>query len=156
MVKILLGRKEVNPDKPGVPGRTPLLFTTQRELKGIVKILFRPDEVNPNKLDKFGRISLSHTPLYKVKEMLKYHSNGKTSPSKPDNNDRIPLSHAAKNGRVGVIEILLGWEEVNPDKPGNGGQTPPSVLPRNSKHRSGPLSSIALRGWYCRYSLVEW
>ena len=73
--------------------------------------------------------------------------NGKTSPDKPDNDDRTPLSHAAKNGRVGVMEIVLGREEVNPDKPGNDGQTPLSVATKEDQHRSGPLSSIALRGW---------
>ena len=34
-----------------------------------------------------------------------------------------PLAWAAHNGHVGVMEILLGREEVNPDEPDNEGQT---------------------------------
>ena len=35
-----------------------------------------------------------------------------------------PLTWAAHNGHEEVVKILLGWEEVNPDKPDNSGMTP--------------------------------
>ena len=35
-----------------------------------------------------------------------------------------PLAWAARNGHEGVVKILLGQEEVNPDKPDNHGRTP--------------------------------
>ena len=35
-----------------------------------------------------------------------------------------PLTWAAQNGHSGVVEILLGQGEINPDKPDNFGQTP--------------------------------
>ena len=35
-----------------------------------------------------------------------------------------PLAWAAHNGHEGVVKILLGQEEINPDKPDNKGRTP--------------------------------
>ena len=35
-----------------------------------------------------------------------------------------PLVWAARNGHEGVVKILLGQDDISPDKPGEGGQTP--------------------------------
>jgi len=37
---------------------------------------------------------------------------------------RTPLAWGAYNGNEGVVEVLLGWEEVNPDMPDKFGRTP--------------------------------
>ena len=37
------------------------------------------------------------------------------NPDKPANDGRTSLSHAAGNGYEGVVELLLGREEVNSD-----------------------------------------
>ena len=52
MIKILLGRDDVNPDKLDRAGQTPLLLAARNRHKGIVKIFLRRDDVNPNKLDE--------------------------------------------------------------------------------------------------------
>jgi len=42
-----------------------------------------------------------------------------------------PLAWAARNGHEEVVKILLGWEEVNPDKPDDGNRTPLSFAAEN-------------------------
>ena len=55
------------------------------------------------------------------------------NPDKPDNKGQTPLSCAAKNGHVGVVEILLGRGDVK--QPNNKGQTPLSYATRNRHTR---------------------
>jgi len=44
---MLLGRDDVNPDKPDNDGQTPLCIATWNEWEGVVKILLGRDHVNP-------------------------------------------------------------------------------------------------------------
>jgi len=53
-VKVLLGRKEVNPDKPDNYGQTPLAPAARHTHEGLVKMLLGREEVNPNELDIDG------------------------------------------------------------------------------------------------------
>jgi len=55
---MLLGREEVNPDKPDKWGRTPLLYTAKCGHEGVVKILLGRGEVNPDKPDRLGQTPL--------------------------------------------------------------------------------------------------
>ena len=48
-----------------------------------------------------------------------------------DFSGRGPLAWAARNGHSGVVEILLGREEVSPDRPDNDGRTPLSYAAEN-------------------------
>ena len=50
----------------------------------------------------------------------------KVNPDKPDMWSMPPLSAAAWNGHRGVVEILLGREEVNLDRSDDAGRTPVS------------------------------
>ena len=54
VVKILLGREEVNPEKPDYCGRTPLSYAAQNGDEGVAKILLGREEVNPDKPDNYG------------------------------------------------------------------------------------------------------
>jgi len=56
VVKQLLRREDVNPDKPNNEGRTPLLCAASRGYELVVKQLLGREEVNPDKPDNF------HTP----------------------------------------------------------------------------------------------
>jgi len=56
VVKILLGREEVNPEKLDYCGRTPLSHASQSGYEGVVKLLLEREEVNPGKLDRNGLI----------------------------------------------------------------------------------------------------
>ena len=59
VVKILLGWKEVYPDKPDNSGKTPLSHATLTGHEGVVKILLEREEANPDKPSNSGLIPLS-------------------------------------------------------------------------------------------------
>jgi len=134
VVKILLGREEVDPDKPDDIGRTPLSYAAQEGHEGVVKTLLRLEGVAPHKPDMFGRTPLSHAAEHGRVSVLEILLEWEEVDSdKPDMFGRTPLSHAAERGRVGVLEILLEREEVYPDEPDMFDRT--------------PLSHAAQRGW---------
>ena len=125
VVKLLLGREEVDPDKHDLDGNTPLSLAAWDGHEGVVKILLAREEVNPDKPNNSG-----HTPLLLaawdghegvVRILLEREE---VNPDKPDNNGRAPLSYAASHGHEGVVKILLEREDVNPDKPNYYGRTP--------------------------------
>ena len=58
-------------------------------------------------------------------ELKCYNINGE------DSYGRGPLAWAARNGHSGVVEILLGQGEINPDKPDNNARTPLSYAAGN-------------------------
>ena len=64
-MKILLGREEVNPDRPNNNRRTPLSYAAEDGHEGVVKILLGREEVNPDKPDNNGG-----TPLLIATERL--------------------------------------------------------------------------------------
>jgi len=125
VVKILLGRDDVNPEKPGQYEKTPLCYAAKNGHEGVVKMLLGRDDVNPDKPDKH-----SQTPLCLAAE--KGHEGvvkillgrDDVNPEKQDQWGPTPLCVAAKNGHEGVVKILLGRDDVNPDKPINWGTTP--------------------------------
>jgi len=125
VVKLLLGREEVDPDKLDLDGNTPFSLAAWGGHEGVAKILLGREEVNPDKPNNSG-----HTPLLLaawdghegvVRILLEREE---VNPDKPDNNGRAPLSYAASHGHEGVVKILLEREDVNPDKPNYYGRTP--------------------------------
>ena len=125
VVKILLGRAEISPDKPNNGGRTPLSDATQGGHEEVVKILLRREEVNPDRPDNDGRTPLWHAAWNGhegvVKTLLKREE---VNPNRPDILGRTPLSDATRNGHEGVVKMLLEREEVDPDRPDKWGRTP--------------------------------
>jgi len=53
-MKILLGREEVNADKPDLAGRTPLSYASWWGHEAVVKILLEREEVNADRPDNSG------------------------------------------------------------------------------------------------------
>jgi len=60
VVEILLGREDVNPDKPDDNDRTPLCYAAWNGHEGVVKILLGREDVNPDKPDRWGRTPRSY------------------------------------------------------------------------------------------------
>ena len=125
VVKILLGRGEINPDKPDIGGQTPLLYAAQNGYEEVVKILLGRGEVNPDKPDIDGQAPLSYAAQNGYEGVVKILlGQEEVNPDKPNKWGQTPLSFATSCGHEGVVKILLGRKEVNPDKPDNDGITP--------------------------------
>jgi len=125
VVKILLGRGDVNPDKPDEYGQTPLGFAAENGHEGVVEILLGRGDVNPDKPDEDGQTPLSYGAENGHEEVVKILlGRDDVSPDKPDHYGQTPLCCAAENGHEGVVKILLGRDDVKPDKSDGYGRTP--------------------------------
>ena len=58
VVKVLLGRGDVNPDKPDNNGKIPLHLAAWWGHEGVVKVLLGRGDVNPDKPDNYGKTPL--------------------------------------------------------------------------------------------------
>ena len=144
VVKILLGRDEVNPDKQDHYGRTPLCCAALNGHEGVVKMLLERDDVNPDKPDNYDQ-----TPLYfaarsgceRVVKILLERDD--VEPDKPDYGGETPLGCAAWDGHEEVVKMLLERGDVNPDKPDDYGRTPLCCAAQNG--REGVLKILLER-----------
>ena len=73
MLKTLLAREEVNPNKPDNTGRTPLSHAAGNENEYVVKLLLG-QEINLDQPDNKGRTPLSHAAGGDVRKWWKYNS----------------------------------------------------------------------------------
>ena len=71
VVEILLGRSEVDPDKPERFGQTPLSFAAYNGHEGVVKILLESNEVSPDKPTDTGETPLMYAVLSGHEEVVK-------------------------------------------------------------------------------------
>ena len=125
VVKILLAREEVNPDKPDEWDRTPLSSAAANGHVGVVKILLEREVVDPDKPDNLGETPLSDAAQNGHEGVVKILlEREEVDPDKPNSCGKTPLSFAAQNGHEGVVKILLEREEVDPDKPNDWSRTP--------------------------------
>jgi len=107
VVKILLGRDDVNPEKGGLFDQTPLCSAAENGHEGVVKILLGRDDVNLEKLDRFGQTPLCHAARNGHEGVVKILlERDDVSSSKPDNQGRTPLSWAIRKGHNGVVALL--------------------------------------------------
>jgi len=115
VVKILLEREEVNPDKPNNNGRTPLSYAALSGHEGVVKILLEREEVNPDKPDRWGQTPLSDAARDGHEGVVRILlGREEVNPDRPDNRGRTPLSFAAKNGHERVVALLQSRKAVAP------------------------------------------
>jgi len=145
VVKILLGRGDINPDIPNNGGNTPLCWAAITGRDGVVKILLGQDDVNPDKPDNRGRTPLCWAAIKGYEGVVKILlGRDDVNPDKPNSDGDTPLHRAAVHGREGVVKILLGRDDVNPDKPNSDGDTP---LHRAAVHgREGVVKILLGRG----------
>jgi len=125
VVKILLGRGEVTPDKANKFGKTPLSDAARNGHVEVVKILLEREDVNPDAPDKHGQTPLWYAAASGHEGVIQILlGREEVNPNKPNFDGDTPLSYAARNGREGVVKLLLGREDISPDKAGQFGQTP--------------------------------
>ena len=116
VIEILLGRKDIDPDKPGEAGRTPLWWAAHNGYEGVVKLLLGRDDVNPDKPDERGQTPLWWAAYWGhegIVEMLLGRDD--VHFDTPDGGGRIPLCYAVMNGHHRVVKILLEREGASPD-----------------------------------------
>jgi len=151
VVKMLLERRTISPDKPDRDlRRTALSWASAIGHEGLVRLLLerasaKPDGtdgwwgrtprvvkkvrrrryVDPNRPDKYGQpaIQLAAEEGHEgvVKLLL---GRNDVKPNLLDDFGKTPLSSAAGKGHDGVVELLLGREGVSPDIPDKGRRTP--------------------------------
>jgi len=120
VVRKLLEREEVIPDKPDKYNLTPLSHAARRGHEGVVKILLEREEVNP---DNYGRTPLSHAAQNGRDGVVKIQLGREdVNPDKPENRDRTSLLYATKYASLGVADykfkgvaaLLQSHEAVKP------------------------------------------
>ena len=120
VVKIFLGREDINPDLADTEyGRTPLWWAARGGHEGMVRMLLQRDDVNPDQADtKYCR-----TPLWWAAEgwhegiIKMLLERGGVNHNQADTEyGRTPLWWAAEGGLEGIAKMLLQQEGVNPDQ----------------------------------------
>ena len=115
MVKLLLGRKEVNPDSRDGYGRTPLWFAALGGHEGIVKLLLHRKEVNPDSRDDGGRTPLWYATIRGHEGIVKLLLDRKeVNPNSRSRGGRMLLRSAAQGGHGRIFKLLLDRKEVKP------------------------------------------
>ena len=109
IVKLMLGRKDVDPDSSNKYGRTPLSCAAENGNEGVVKLLLGRKDVHPDTPDtNYGETPLSwavrngHEGI--VKLLLERNN---VNPTRSSKLDRTPLSLAADNGHEGIVKLLV-------------------------------------------------
>ena len=117
VVKMLLERKDVNPNQPDTNhGTRPISWAAAGEHEGVVKTLLEREDVNPNPADTFySRAPLSRAAENGHEGLVKmFLARKDVNPNQADPaSGRTPLSWAAENGHEGVVKMLLEQEDVD-------------------------------------------
>jgi len=102
VVRILLGRNDVNPDRADKRGRTPLSWAAEYGHEESVRILLERDDVNPHSVDKCGRTPLSWAGKNgheKIVEMLPQQNNAHPDTADESGQTPFPLPTGNDRGR---------------------------------------------------------
>jgi len=107
VVKILLGRGDVTPEKSDRCGRTPLYCAAMKGHEGVVKILLERDDVNPDAPDPLNQTPLSYAAMKGHEGVVKILlARDGVNPNKPDMWGQTPLQCATMHGHTKVITLL--------------------------------------------------
>ena len=118
VAKVLLERKDVDPNRPDVYDRTPLVWAAIEGHEGVVKLLLQQEHADPNRPDKGGHGPLGWAAIRGhegVVELLLERKN--VDPNHPDKYGDGPLTWAAVDGHERVVKLLLEREDVDPNHP---------------------------------------
>jgi len=120
LVKLLLEQEGINPDKPDHDGRTPISWAAGNGHEAVVDALLGRAGANPDSP------SLRDPPLISCAETgheVVSLEREDVYPDRPDHGGRTPISWAAENGRVAVVELLAWRSDVRLSKLDNSGRT---------------------------------
>ncbi|PUU83075.1 ankyrin repeat-containing domain protein, partial [Tuber borchii] len=104
VVKLLLGREDVDPNRPDVDDRTPLRCAAIEGHQGAVKLLLERGDVDPNRADKYGQTPLWWAAINGHEGVVKLLLGREDiDPNRPDVNDRTPLGIGSRHFGIEVI-----------------------------------------------------
>ena len=107
MVGLLLGIKQTQPDQQDTwYGRTPLSWAAENGHQGVVRLFLGPQFIN--------RASLGRR-FWKGRRAAGLLRKRSVNPDSPCESGTTPLLFAVGNGHEGIVRLLLGREDVNPN-----------------------------------------
>ena len=131
VVRLLLERKDVDPNMPNNQGSTPLSWAADNGYEVVVKLLLGRNDVDPNKQNNQRSSPLSWAAHKGHEEVVKLLlGRNDVDPNRPDQNGRTPLGCAAVVGHEEVVKLLLGRNDVDPNRPDDQHGTPLSWAAR--------------------------
>jgi len=111
VLKILLGRDDINPDKPNDFGRTPLCWAAICGHEGVMKVLLGRGDVYPDKPDNNGRTPLCLAAIDGKEALVKILlGRGDVNPNKLDKYGRTPLYYADLHRYERTAALLQSWK----------------------------------------------
>ena len=125
VVKQLLEREDVDPDRLDSTHNTPLSWAASNGHEGVVRLLLCQKDVDPNRPGGQGGTPLfwatnsGHEGVVKLLIARK-----DVDLNRPNANGRTPLGSTTISGHEGVVKLLLGQEDVDPNLPDSDGRTP--------------------------------
>ena len=132
VIKLLLEREDVDPNRPNKYDRTPLGCAARKGHEGVVKLLLERGDINPNRPDENDQTPLGLAAIEGHKGVVKLLlERGDVDPNRPDKYGGTPLSHALGKGHGNIVQLLQARKS---------GETPDAQLPHQqcSQPSGGP------------------
>lgn len=125
VVKLLLDRKDINPEFRDSRGRTPLSVAANNGHEAVVQLLLDRGDVNPNLGDTYGETPLLLAASNGHEAVVRLLLGRKDiNPDSKTDSSETPLFYAAHGGYEAIVKLLLDREDVNPDSKTRSGWTP--------------------------------
>jgi ankyrin repeat protein len=124
IVRMLLGRKDTNPDLADNQGDTPLLEASRKGHVAIIEQLLETGNVNVNPTTSSGQSALSFVAGQGLEDSVRLFLAAGAHPDTRDHIGRSPLSLAAGAGFPVVVKMLLAVDGVDPNSKCKHSQTP--------------------------------
>jgi len=139
VVKTLLGRSDVDPNKADHDGRTPLWRAALAWHEGVVKLLLGRDDVIRDRPDLSGRTPLSWAALKGHEGVVKLLlACDDVDPNNLDDKERTPLY----SGGLPAVDTREWWKYYSDEA-----TLTPTGLMSTGKHHSGERLSAGMREW---------
>jgi len=117
-VKLLLRRKDINPDRLDLSNRAPISWAAEEGHEAVVKLLLGRKDVSPDRPDLEQRAPISWAAENGHEAVVELFLEQKdVNPHRLDCSDRTPISWAVENGHEAVVKLLLERKDVSPDSP---------------------------------------
>ena len=118
---MLLERLDVNPNTADEDGEIALLWAANKRHKGVLKLLLEWDDVNhnfPKKVIQYWHYSRQRRGRHMKRGLVKLlleRFNVDSNTTNVDKDSKTPLFRATHGRQEGVVNMLLKWDDINPD-----------------------------------------